>query len=324
MGSRWRTGTGATLLLGILASAIAAACGARSELDQLPPAGEVVVPPVDAGRDVVTDAPVDAPEDAPEDARPDAPPECDDPATTWIYLISSERVLVAYKPETNQFANIGTISCPGTSTNPFSMAVDYNGIAYVLDSNGRIYRVSTLDASCDSTPFLPGPFMGSALFGMGFERDPNGIDETLYVAEIDQGFMAPSQGLGRIDHFTWDFDFVGPFSQNPGNAIELTPTGDGPLWGYFINSQGGGGTLVEIDTSTGDIVQAFPASPPTNPNSALAVAWWGGSFYVFTGGGSGTTVTRIDPFMNSETVVNTTSLTIVGAGVSTCAPTSLP
>jgi hypothetical protein len=311
------------LLLGISASVVAAACGARSELDQLPPAGEVVEPSVDAGRDAEVDAPVDAPEDAPEDARPDAPPECDDPATTWIYLISSERELVAYKPELNQFKNIGTLNCPGTTSGPFSMAVDFDGIAYVLYQNGRIYKVSTLDASCESTPFLPGPFAGSALFGMGFERDPDGINETLYVAEIDFNSGMNSQGLGRIDHFNWDFEFIGPFSQNPGNAIELTPTGDGPLWGYFLDVPGPGGTLVEIDTNTGDIVQAFSASAGS-PNSALAVAWWGGAFYVFTSGGSGTTVTRVDPFMNTEAVVTTTGLTIVGAGVSTCAPTTLP
>ena len=65
---------------------------------------------------------------------------------------------------------------------------------------------------------------------------------------------------------------------------------------------------------------------PASPNSfyaylqALAFAFWGGDFWIFTSPGGSTTVTKYDPLTQGETAVTTLGSTIVGAGVSTCAP----
>ncbi len=55
-------------------------------------------------------------------------------------------------------------------------------------------------------------------------------------------------------------------------------------------------------------------------SDAFAYAFWGGVFWIFTSPGMMTTVTRYDPSAMSEIEVTTMSSTIVGAGVSTCAP----
>src|SRR5262245_43569014 len=82
----------------------------------------------------------------------------------WIYLVDSGNAFLRYEPDTNTITRIGTLSCPATGT-PFSMAVDRQATAYVLFQDHRLYQVSTADASCTTTPYVPNQ-MGFELFGM--------------------------------------------------------------------------------------------------------------------------------------------------------------
>ncbi len=77
--------------------------------------------------------------------------------------------------------------------------------------------------------------------------------------------------------------------------------------------------MVQIDTQTGAIVDAKPLNVGTHSRS-LAIAWWGGFFYIFTGLSRNTEVTRYDPKTGQTQTVAEIDQTIVGAGVSTCAP----
>ena len=54
--------------------------------------------------------------------------------------------------------------------------------------------------------------------------------------------------------------------------------------------------------------------------AAFAFSFWGGDFYIFTSTGSSSVVTRYDPLAKTSTNVASHPSTIVGAGVSTCAP----
>lgn len=268
-----------------------------------PPPSRVAVPPVDDAASVYV--------------APDTPVEC-----LSIYLVSSERALLSFDPRRKSFEVRGALRCPGAGfTSPFSMAVARDGWARVLYNDGRMYRVQVADATCEATDFQPDQPPGFHLFGMGYAPDPErgAQGETLYVAET--GFGRPSRGLARVDTATGRLEHVGAFSHNPGTNIELTPTGDGPLFGFFINERAPGGTLVELDTASGLVLRATPL-PIGTQSSSLAISWWGGSFYIFTGrGGRGTQVHRFDPSTKALRVVATTTQTIVGAGVSTCAPT---
>jgi hypothetical protein len=262
-------------------------------------------PPKVARPELANDDDYVVPEDTPEECRA-------------IFVVSAQNGLLAYKPQEDLFEERGVLRCPNTfGATPFSMAVSREGIAYVVFQSGHLYRVDTTDASCQATDFKPNQSPGFRRFGMGYAPDPSGPGEKMYVAEIT--FHSPSKGLATIDPKTNELSYIGKFSKNPGMALELTPTGAGPLYGYFLNYPGTGGTLVKIDTEDGRILETTPLDVGTN-SSSLAVAWFNGYFFIFTSKRGGTEVSRYDPKKKETKVVATINQTIVGAGVSTCAP----
>jgi hypothetical protein len=288
----------------IAAVASLAACGARSSL------------PVREAADGGTLG---------QDAPP-VPPSCADAGTTFIYVLTSQLDLFAFYPPNASFTLVGKINCPDMDPNgqsqPFSMAVDRKGSALAVYFDGRLFEVSTKDASCKATPFLPGQ-QGFGTFGMGFAADGPGSDtETLYVAEGHPGGGGPSLGLATIDTSTFELDFIAPFSGGDvGTGGELTGTGtDGRLFTYFMDPSGQGSHIAEVDKATaalhGDVTLPFG-----DLQSAFAFAYWGGAFYTFTApNNGGTLVHRYDPSDDSVTLLTINTDTVVGAGVSTCAP----
>ncbi len=273
----------------------------------------------DVGPDVEPDVAPDVPPDVPFDGL--AP--CD-PDALFVYLVTAESDFYRYDPGKGTFFHVGKLACP-TSGSPFSMGVSRTGTAYVVyrpqafpgaNPPGPLFAVSTADASCEATGYVPGQ-QGFNLFGMGFAIDDDGMGETLYVAASgDVG--VPSLGLGSIDLASLELSYVGPFSQNPGFRIELTSSDDGKLYGYFLDPTGNGGFVVRIDKATAQILESTPIVAGNN-NSAFAFAYWGGDFYVFTSPlGGPTTVTRYRPADGTTKVVASLAKTVVGAGVSTC------
>lgn len=308
-----------------------AACGSRTGLfvedtpDLLPGGGGVGEDP--GRRDGGPRRDGDVEEDAlpPLDARPptDAPPnrlDCPDAAATLVYLISSDFQLYSFDPDSSTPKLIGSIACPapGDAT-PFSMAVDRKGVAYILFTNGRLYRVSTLTAACVETPFQPGQ-QGFQQFGMGFATNDVGPTETLYVAG-SRAIGTGNEGLARIDTTTWTLTRVGAFVPTVINA-ELTGTGDGRLFGFYAkNGNGDPPTFIgEIDTTNARVL-AEKRLDSVALDNGWAFAFWGGDFYAFTAPNqTNSVVTRWRPANDTVTQVATLPARIVGAGVSTCAP----
>ncbi len=319
---------GAALAALLLPAVLAGACGARSEL-WAPSGSEPTAPDggsdagVDVSVDVSADVPQDVPADVPQDVPADVPADVIDPCTpevTNIYVVTSDGNLWAFMPEEASFELRGAVSCPGATGSPFSMAVSQRGVAHVVLTDGTLWRVSVFDASCEATSFEPGQ-EGFETFGMGYATDQSDAGESLYVAEIS--WSVDPLGLGRIDTDTYQLEFIAPFSENFGLALELTPAGTGPLYGYWLNYGGNGGTLTQIDTTTAEIVESTPLDIGSGP-TALAIAWWGGAFYVFTTPlDDGTVVTRYDPEDGSVVEIATLGERVVGAGVSTRAPASV-
>jgi hypothetical protein len=297
----------------LVAASLASSCGARSELYVGAPREEEEDAGTDAPPDTPPDVPPDLPPDSPPDSPPDALPPCD-PDFLYIYLVTSETDLYRYRPDTGEFKLVGNLGC-SSSASPFSMGVSRTGFAYVVYNDGQLYRVSMADASCEPTAWVPGQ-LGFNAFGMGYAIDDDLMGETLHVAEIS--FNKPSLGLATIDTNELVLDYIGPFSENPGFAIELTSSDDGNLYGYFLDSLGPGGYVVQIDKDTAEIVDSVNL-PVGGGGSALAFAYWGGDFYIFTSNGDQlTTVTRYTPKDGGITVVATLDRTVVGAGVTTC------
>lgn len=177
---------------------------------------------------------------------------------------------------------------------------------------------------------------------MGFVADTNGsTTETLYVIDgTGSGglFGGESAGLGKIDTTTLTLSGVGQFNGGlDGRSAEVTGRGDGKLFGFFVDTAGlSAPSVAEIDKSNANVISNVTQNGLASSISAWAFAHWGGSFYMFNAGSgqtasqvnkytpaSGTTPAKMELVVPSVTA-DGTPVRIVGAGVSTCAPTEEP
>ena len=326
----------AAVLLGLAAPvALTVACGARSGLflseaalaDAAVQADAVVIddvalPGLDAKprRDVIQQS------------------ACADAGDTLIYNVTTDQSgtgfrLLRFDPASAQFTVIGPLVCPDPYS-PFSMAVDRQGHAYVLYYDefqaspgavlppGKIYRVNLNTAACEATSYVPDPAFQS--FGMGFVSNDVGTGETLYVATNNN---VTTGNLGAIDEATLTLTPIGPFTPTVSQA-ELTGTGDGRLFGFWAPNgpDSPGAAISQIDKASAQVI-AQASLPGVTQGGGWAFAFWGGSFYLFTnpggavaGGSTTTIVQKYDPNSGALVQVATYPQTIVGAGVSTCAP----
>jgi len=315
---------GAWLIVG---AALLVACGSRSGLfgsrvEGDSDAGDTIA---DAGVDVPVDAEPDVVDDVPtEDVKVDGLAPCD-PQDLFVYLVTEQEDLYRYDPGSGALTLVGKLACPVQLGGPFSMGVSRNGTAYVLYTSqgapgvtapGKLFAVSVEDASCVPTDFVPGQH-DFDLFGMGFALDDDGMGETLYVGSVKWGEQ--SLGLASIDLGSFELTPLGPFSTSITQGLELTSSDDGRLYGYALGASDTGGAIVRIDKTTAEILETTPLSVGTT-SSALAFAYWGGDFYIFTSpkGTPTTTITRYRPSDQSVAVVGTLAKTVVGAGVTTC------
>ncbi len=235
-----------------------------------------------------------------------------------IYVVTSSNQLHRFAPATLAFTKVGDLKCPAGSATPFSMAVDRSGMAWVLFDDGKIFKVSTKDASCTATTYQANQ-ESFGKFGMAFVSDVAGAPaETLYVADYY------SKGLAKIDVGTLKLSFLGDFGGFSG-AGELTGRGDRIF--AFFNTPPTAPTLpprvAELE-KTGKIITTKNLAG-TTIGSGWAFAHWGGTFWLFTAPMGSSQVTEYDFEMSSSNVVTKSlGFVIVGAGVSTCAPTERP
>jgi hypothetical protein len=296
--------------------ALVLACGARTELYG---PEETDAGPDVARRDATTDEAAPAEEDALppiDNIVPDVPifTDCPDAGATLVYLITEENTLLSFYPPTLGFTTIGKIACPGTSSTPFSMGVDRLGTAYSCFGDGHLFEINTADAQCQSTSYAPDQD-GFQTFCMGYAGLPDGGDR-LYVVDCNGG-SSSSLGLGWINTTAFTLNVVGPL-QPTEPSCELTGTADGRLFGFCLNS-GSGSQVIQIDPTDAHVIAANNLKVGT-PNDGFAFAYWGGDFWIFTTPGGTSTVTQWDPISLVEKNVATYNGSIVGAGVSTCAP----
>ena len=159
------------------------------------------------------------------------------------------------------------------------------------------------------------------LFGMGFSANTMGsTDDTLFVAGGADQTNTTSQ-LATLSTQTFSASSVGSVSGWP----ELTGTGSAELWGWFPSNADGTGTprVEQIDKTSGAAMTSFPLAQLAGAPTAWAFAFWGGDFWIFLAKDldPNTSVYQVDG--TSGTITSTTPAsgrTIVGAGVSTCAP----
>jgi hypothetical protein len=308
------------------------ACGSKTGL-LVPPEEGDASPDVHADTGMGADTSEASKPDA--DAGLDAPPDvqfrdvstndiCPDAGSTLVYLLSEDNTLWSFYPPTLGLMPIGTLDCNDSPSSPYSMAVDRRGIAYSVFTDGRLFRVDTASAACLPTSFAPGQDQ-FVTFGMAFVANTGGdAGETLYVDEGNAGSKSiPSRGLASIDTTAYALNYVAAFAP-PILGAELTGTSDGRLFAFYTNATNTGSHIVEVDRTTGSVLADNLLQVGT-PNDGYAFAFWGGLFWVFTSSatltGNQTIVTSFDPVTKIETPTTTwTTVAVVGAGVSTCAP----
>ncbi len=247
---------------------------------------------------------------------------CSNPCATQgvelIYVVDNERHLMSFDPTklaTNPFRLVGTLACAPRQHHPFSMAVDRQGIAWVLYEDGSLYRVSILDGHCVGVGHAAGRDVPKT-YGMGFATDgPNATTETLYVAANDA-----TGRFAKLDVSTSPPTWIpiGTIAVTQHSSPELTGTGDGALFGYFATAKPG--FVQQVDPSSGALIGEQHALPLADPQG-WAVAHSGGMIYEFVTIDDNSQIHSIRRKTGEHALVKEHLPTrIVGAGVSTCAP----
>jgi len=242
-------------------------------------------------------------------------------AAQFVYVVDVNGVLYQFNPPTLAFTEVGQVTC--ASSDFFSMAVDRNAVAWVLAQDGTIVKYDINAKTCTKTAFQAGQH-GFQTFGMGFSANGSGATtDTLFVTDDELQTPSSNQGLAMIDTSSLMLTPVAQYDQLVGEEAELTGTGDGRLYGAF---EGSPYTVAEIDKTTAHVISVAPQSginyAPSS--SSLAFAFWGGDFWLFIGPGGTTDVFQYQPSGQTTTKRETEPFEIVGAGVSTCAPTVPP
>lgn len=235
----------------------------------------------------------------------------------YIYVMTGDRGLHRFDPLTQTFRLIGKLECDDRNRGrPYSMAVSRSGMAYVIFEYGHLFQVDTRNASCTKTNLVPGQH-GFRKFGMGFTLNSSGQDD-LYISSTEIGGIGYQ--LGKLDLERMTISVVGQYDQITGRA-ELTGNSKGDLYGAFEGTPFHIASISPQDASIG-YVEAVEGANFQRGNFAFAT--WGGQFYLFAGPGYETDVFKYDPEVGTTEKIAETTLTIVGAGVSTCAPTEHP
>ncbi len=250
-------------------------------------------------------------------------------AAKLVYVLSLEGDLHSFAPAAKKFTKIGALNCRLGAKRfiPISMAVDRKAVAWVnmREDAGvgigedTIFKVDTATASC-----VPTSIRGS-MGGMGFSTNDAATDqESLYV--IGEGSTPLRAALVKVDLVKQQLLPVADLKESV--DLELTGTGDGRLFGFLISSPL---ALAQVDKATSAFSDRVSLTKLETPQAPMfAFSFWGGDFYFYTATGTGaSTTTNVTRYRPSDRSLDTSYMRgigfhIVGAGVSTCAPTVAP
>ena len=235
-------------------------------------------------------------------------------AGQFIYAVDNDGRFSRFDPTTLGYLDIAPLQCP-TSATPFSMNVDQNAVAWIIFGDGHLFRVDTATGACAATGYVPNQ-SGFFTYGMGSTFDSaTGVD-TLFLAG------ASPSALGKLAFPSLTVTPVGAINLD---SVELAGTGDGQLWG-FAPPRGSVAVLARLDPATAAVVERYEL-PNIDSVGGWAIKFFGGAFYIFIGSDIWKVErTSLDPLQLNPTrppvrVLRSVGRDIVGAGVSTCAPT---
>ena len=234
-------------------------------------------------------------------------------AGQYIYTVDNDGRFSRFDPLTLSYLDVAPLRCP-TSASPFSMNVDQNAVAWIIFSDGKLFRVDTATGDCRATGYRPNQ-AGFFTYGMGSTFDSSTGLYTLFLANT-------TSVLGTLAFPSLTVTSIGSF---PLASSELAGTGDGQLWA-FVPPRGSAAVLARLDPSNAALLERYEL-PTIDSVGGWAIKFFGGSFYVFIGADiwkverSSLDPMQLHPVRPPIKVLVSEGRDIVGAGVSTCAPT---
>jgi hypothetical protein len=258
-----------------------------------------------------------------EGDAPASATDCADGAQD-VYTFDINEHIYRFDPPSKTFSDLGALNCPYTPSithpvTPYSMGVDRNTFAWVVYTSGELFKVDINNQlACTKTSWTPSPARLTT-FGMGFSTDvPNGTTDSLFV--LGESIMPPTFGfeLATLDTTSFTTSTV---SASMADVAEMTGNSKAELWAFFPRPSP---KVVQLDKTNGSVIKDFPEPAVARSNPGFAFAHWGGDFWLFIGDynlGETSTVYQIDGATGAiKSTTAATGRTIVGAGVSTCAP----
>ncbi len=247
-----------------------------------------------------------------------------------VWTLEANKRVAKFDPATGTFTTVGFLNCPGSSAffQPFSMGLDRNAVAWVLYSDytnavpPQLFAVDTNTLACTATNWTTQNNLKE--FGIAFStNEVEGEEDTMFIAggpDTD----ATSVTLASLSTQTIQSTVIGSMS----GWAELSGNAKAELWAYI--PRGSTPRLERINKATGATLQTINLATPIGSPQTWAFASWGGDFWVFLKRDSdqATIVYQVDGTTGAiKSTIDTnsvgTSRTIVGAGVSTCAPVML-
>ncbi|HMR77956.1 MAG TPA: hypothetical protein PKD61_22760 [Polyangiaceae bacterium] len=197
-----------------------------------------------------------------------------------IIVVSDQAELLSYDPAKNTFAKIADLNCAGEK-NPYSLAVDRTGTAWVLfaGTNDIMTLDVTAPAGCADPTYLPNQ-NGFGLFGMAFstETDPQ-LCERIYAHSYSgNGPFTEGKAVGALGRMDPSSKVVTKLADIDFNGGELAGTGDGRLFAFAGDQPA---KLIEYDKNSGAALSVTPLTG-LSKTTASAFAHFGGDFYFFT------------------------------------------
>lgn len=262
--------------------------------------------------------------------------ECAADGVDLIYVLDEAFRVLSFDPKKlmqNQdpFALIGSLNCPtqlgptggALSVTPMSMSVDRQGVAWIHYTSGEVFKAPINDIGNCTASGYQALQQGFDLFGMGFAANSDGSDdETLFIAHGDD---FGNGTLGAINPSNASLAVIGDMTLSQGVGPELSGTGAGELFAFEPGLFEG--TIRKVNKASAayeGATMTLPRGAGLASNIAYAFAQWGGRFYVFYTTDNDRRIHEIVKDTGVHNVVmNNMPYTIVGAGVSTCAPVIL-
>jgi hypothetical protein len=280
----------ALLALGAVSAPVACGGGSQSEF--------VATDASDSGDDAIASDDSSLFNETSVDAQ-----EADAPPPETIVYAHSASTLYRLDPNTKQVTTVGPFS--GGCTQVADVAIDADANAYVTTFTA-LYELDLKTAGC--THIADGSYPNSLSFVPKGTLDPNvevlvGYFGSTYV-RIDTG----SGAITNVGTLTGGYASAGDIVSVINGGTFLTVTG---------TTCGGQNCLLQVDPTTGDIVQNYGS---VNHKDVWGLSFWAGALYGFDDAGELFEITASNNAIQTADLPVSPGLSFWGAGSSTKAP----